>query len=137
MNPKFAVLAVTGCLLATWVLAQDESAPPAEKPANVLRHVVLLKFKPEATAEKIREIETEFAKLPQAIDQITDFEWGTDVSTEGLGQGFTHCFLVTFDSEEGRDAYLPHPAHEQFVQLLRPHLEEALVIDYKPQPAAE
>ncbi|GEM_PF-5909851 len=28
------------------------------------------------------------------------------------------------------NAYLPHPAHETFKQLLTPHLEKSLVIDY-------
>ena len=35
----------------------------------------------------------------------------------------THCFLITFPSEEARAAYLPHPAHKEFVALLRPYLE--------------
>ena len=52
------------------------------------------------------------------------------MSVENLSQGYTHCFLVTFRSEQDRDSYLPHPAHQEFVAALQPHLKQALVIDY-------
>ncbi len=99
-------------------------------PTKLLRHVVLFAFKDSAAPAQIREIEQTFAGLPGQIAQIHDFEWGTDVSVEGLSQGFTHCFLVTFLTEQDRDAYLPHPAHQQFVAALQPHLARALVLDY-------
>jgi hypothetical protein len=94
-----------------------------------LRHVVLFAFKDTST-QQIREIEQAFCRLPNQIAQIYNFEWGTDVSVEQLNQGFSHCFLVTFLSEADRDAYLPHPAHQAFVAMLKPHLEKVLVIDY-------
>lgn len=106
------------------------SQPQAEKSTQLLRHVVLFTFKANSTPLHIREIEKVFAELPQKIKEIHDFEWGTDVSIEQISRGYTHCFLVTFLSEEDRDAYLPHPAHQEFVALLQPHLEQALVIDY-------
>ena len=47
--------------------------------------------------------------LPSKVHQIIEFEWGTNISPENLDQGFTHCFLVTFNNAKDRDAYLPHP----------------------------
>jgi hypothetical protein len=96
----------------------------------VLRHVVLLKFKDGTTDEQVGRIERAFCALPDKIDAIYDFEWGTDVSVENRQQGFTHCFLVTFLSEEDRAKYLPHPAHKAFGKLLGPYLDKVLVIDY-------
>jgi hypothetical protein len=75
-------------------------------------------------------IETGFRALGQELELVRSFEWGTNNSPEGLNQGFTHCFILTFASETERDAYLPHPAHQQFVHLLQPHLEKALVVDF-------
>lgn len=95
-----------------------------------LRHVVLMKFKDETSPADVRKIEEAFAALPGQIDVIHDFEWGTDVSVERIAHGYTHCFLVTFRSEEDRDAYLPHPAHRAFGEVLRPHRDQVLVIDY-------
>src|SRR5215207_6438835 len=97
---------------------------------KVLRHVVLFAYKPTSSAEDIEQIEQAFAALPSQIEEIIDFEWGTDVSVEGKQDGFTHCFFVTFGNAAGRDAYLPHPAHKAFGQILRPHLEKVLVLDY-------
>ncbi len=95
-----------------------------------LRHVVLLKFKDTAAPEDIKKVEDAFRALPARIPAIERFEWGTNVSPENLNQGFTHCFLLTFRNEKGRDEYLPHPAHKEFGQALRPHLDKVLVVDY-------
>jgi len=101
-----------------------------QMPVQVLRHVVLFRFTDDTTAEQIREIENAFCALPTKIDAVYDFEWGTDVSVEGVQKGFTHCFLVSFLSEEARAEYLPHPAHQEFVELAKPHFADVLVIDY-------
>jgi hypothetical protein len=97
---------------------------------QVLRHVVLFKFKDGTSSQQIRGIENAFCALPGKINTISDFEWGTDVSVENLQQGFTHCFVLTFRNEAGREIYLPHPAHREFGQMLGPHLDKVLVIDY-------
>ena len=102
-------------------------------PAKVLRHVVLLGFKATTTPGQVREIEQAFAALPSQMDFIRDFEWGTDVSVENLSKGYTHCFFVTFASEADRNTYLPHPAHQAFVALVGPHIEQVLVLDYWSQ----
>lgn len=95
-----------------------------------LRHVVLFKFLDATKQSDIKAIEVGFAGLASQLDLIQDFEWGTNNSPEALNHGFTHCFLVTFATEADRDAYLPHPIHQKFVNLLRPHLDKALVVDY-------
>jgi hypothetical protein len=101
----------------------------AEKP-KVLRHVVEFKFSPQATAENIQRIEKSFAALPQKIKEIKSFEWGTNVSPEGLNQGLTHCFILTFTSDKDRDAYLVHPDHKAFGKSLGKDLEKVTVIDF-------
>jgi lysophospholipase L1-like esterase len=97
---------------------------------QILRHVVLFKFKEDVTADQVGEVTLEFAKLPSKIDAIVDFEWGTDVSVEGKAKGFTHAFVVGFRNDAGRDEYLPHPAHEEFVKLVGPLLDDVLVFDF-------
>ena len=95
-----------------------------------LRHVVLLQFKEDTKPEDVKKLEQAFRALPSQIPTIVGFEWGTNNSPEGLADGFTHCFLVTFNDAEGRAVYLPHRAHQAFVSRLKPHLEKVLVIDY-------
>jgi lysophospholipase L1-like esterase len=103
---------------------------PSAKQGKQLRHVVLVKFKPDLSKEQVQEVVDAFADLPKKIDAIEAFEWGRDNSPEMLAQGFTHCFLLTFRDEKGRDAYLPHPEHEKFKELALQRIAGVLVVDY-------
>ena len=97
---------------------------------KLLRHVVLFKFKDTTTMADIAKVELAVRALPKKIKQIANFEWGKNNSPENLNQEFTHCFFVSFKTEKDREIYLPHPAHKAFVEILRPHLDKVLVIDY-------
>lgn len=106
--------------------SENESVATQE----LLRHVVLFNFNDEATEEITTKIEKEFASLKDKISEIHSFEWGINNSPEGLDKGLTHCFLVTFLSEEDRATYLPHPDHQKFVELIGPYVEDVTVVDY-------
>jgi hypothetical protein len=62
----------------------------------------------------------------QTIPGITAFHGGAYNSPEGLAQGFTHGFTMTFADSAARDAYLPHPAHQAVVARLLPMLDGGL-----------
>ena len=118
--------------------------PSQQHPEKALQHAVFFQFKADADPAKIKEVEDAFAALPGKIDAIKAFEWGQNNSPEKHDDGFTHAFLVTFDSKKGRETYLPHPDHEAFVKLIGPVLERPRVLDFwalKPgdenAPAAE
>lgn len=106
-------------------------APIADEP---VRHVVVFKYKPEATEAQITAITDAFRALKDQIPGIVSFEHGVNDSPEGKNQGFTHVYLMTFESAAARDAYLPHPEHEKFGAFLRSHgiLEDVFVVDYVP-----
>jgi len=114
------------CPMRTWCCGPGSGNPHLGK----VRHVVLFKFKDTAKPQEVKAIEAGFQALAGKIPQVRDLEWGTDMSPEGLAEGFSHCFLVTFDDAKARDAYLPHPAHQAFVAQLKPILDKVLVIDY-------
>ncbi|MBQ7824080.1 MAG: Dabb family protein [Bacteroidaceae bacterium] len=101
-----------------------------DKPEKLLRHVVLFGFDTTVTADQVKEIEDAFQALPKQIEQIKDYEWGTDCSPEGLQKGLTHCFFVTFHSEKDRNDYLVHPAHQAFGKLINGKLSAITVVDY-------
>ena len=112
--------------LATFILLMT-TAPAAEAP---YRHVVLFKFKDSATPDQVQGVEKAFIELAKKVETVKGFEWGNNVSPEGKNDGFTHCFLVTFADKAGLDVYLPHPAHAEFVSLLKPTLDKVCVFDY-------
>jgi hypothetical protein len=114
---------VTMCLAKTVLEAAD-------KPKPVLRHMVLYKFKEGLEPAVIQEVVDAFAALPAKIDTIVGFEHGANVSQEGKSDGFTHCFVVSFRNEQGLATYLDHPAHQDYVKVVRDRREKVVVFDY-------
>lgn len=115
-------------------IPEDKEAKTAisnqDKMQKLLRHIVLFKFKEEASSTSIDSAIQAFTDLPAKIENIRDFEWGVNNSPENLNKGFTHGFLITFHSEEDRSTYLPHPDHKAFGEILGPVLDDVLVFDY-------
>ncbi|CAM4412878.1 Dabb family protein [Zobellia roscoffensis] len=130
----FSLSLVLVALLLVAFESRNNSKPLIHKTSmqkdSLLRHVVLFKFKPETSKEDIKKVEDAFTALPSKIPQIVGYEWGLNNSPEGLNDGFTHCFFLTFNSEEDRAIYLPHPDHKAFGEVLGPHLGGVLVVDY-------
>jgi len=98
--------------------------------SQLLRHVVLFKFKDTSTPADIKKVEDAFRALSGKLPLVKSFEWGKNNSPENLNQGLTHCFVLTFASEKDRDAYLPHPDHKAFVEIAGPHIDKVTVVDY-------
>ena len=129
MNTRLAL--TFACLTLFGVALMQVHAEPAKTDAPaLLRHVVMFKFKKDATPAQIDVVVKAFGDHPKQIDTIHSYEWGTNNSPEMLDKGFTHLFFVTFKDEAGRAKYLPHPAHLAFIEKLKPILEEPMVIDY-------
>jgi hypothetical protein len=122
VSMKTIFLLTTALFLTMSTLANAADAP--------YRHVVLFKFKDSAPPEQVQSIEKAFIELAGKIDTVKGFEWGTNVSPEGLNDGFTHCFFVTFADKAGLEVYLPHAEHQAFVAKLKPILDKVCVVDY-------
>jgi hypothetical protein len=102
--------------------------------SETVRHVVVFKYKEDAPQSKIKQVNDSFRDLQTKIPGIVDFEYGINNSPEGKDQGFSHVYLLTFESAEARDNYLPHPEHKKFGLLLGSLdiLEDVFVVDYNP-----
>ena len=121
---KNVIAIIATCIIAATIISATN------KEQKMLRHVVVFKFKDDARPEDVKKVEDAFRALPSKIKEIKGFEWGTNNSPENLAQGFTHCFFLSFKSEADRAAYLPHPAHKAFGDILKPYLDKVMVIDY-------
>jgi hypothetical protein len=117
-------------LILTGVIWNLPMTATAQK--QPVRHIVVFKYKKDATADKIAQITAAFRDLKTKVPGITAFEDGVNNSPEGKNLGFTHVYQLTFDSVASRDAYLPHPEHKKFGELLGKLgvLEDAFVVDY-------
>ncbi|MEM8968977.1 MAG: Dabb family protein [Bacteroidota bacterium] len=104
----------------------------AQSDNDDVRHVVVFKYKADASEADIQKVTDSFRDLQNKIPGIVSFEHGINNSPEGLNQGFTHVYLLTFEDAKARDTYLPHPNHKEFGSLLDDLgvLEEVFVVDY-------
>ncbi len=131
--PIFLVSSLSALEVAVDIKDKPIAEAEAKAEAGMLRHIVMFKFKAEATDEQTVAIEKAFGELPKKINTIKGYEWGTNISKENKSQGFTHCFVVTFTDQKGLDIYTPHAAHQAFVKQLLPILDKVLVLDFIAQ----
>jgi hypothetical protein len=128
---KITLVVLSCTLLASWLVNTIAGEPGARRARRgKLVHMVAFKFKAEAGKEQIQKVEEAFAALRTKIPEIATFEWGTNVSPEKLDKGFTHGYILTFQTEKDRDTYLEHSEHKAFGKSLGPVLADVLVIDF-------
>jgi hypothetical protein len=95
-----------------------------------VKHIVLLKFTGDTTDEQIGGFFKDLAGLQDTIGGLEEFIGGPYESHEGLNQGFTHGFIMTFSDAAARDAYLPHPDHEVVKNRILPHVDQIVAFDF-------
>ena len=96
-----------------------------------VKHVVLLKFKTGTSEAQVGRMFGDLAGLKKHISGLTDFIGGPYSSPEGLNQGFSHGFIMTFSDAASRDRYLPHPEHERVKATIVPHVDSLVAFDFE------
>lgn len=97
----------------------------------MIRHYGIFLFKPEVTPAEIDLCFAEMHSMVGRIPGLLGMEHGPYESSEGLNDGFTHGFIMSFDSAASRNAYLPHPEHERVKEIVVPKLERVIVFDFE------
>jgi quinol monooxygenase YgiN len=96
-----------------------------------IKHIVFIKFKDSTTPEQVDEVFNQLLDLSEAVEGIEDYVAGPNNSPQGLSQGYTHAFIMTFTDAAARDAYLPHPEHKKFEEAALPQVESVAVVDFE------
>ncbi|KAL7793548.1 stress responsive A/B barrel domain-containing protein [Trichoderma ceciliae] len=105
-----------------------------------INHVILLSFKPDTGAETIEKACSGFLALKDdclhATTQapyIKSLTGGINNSEEGLHHGFTHGFVLEFNSAEDREHYIKQdPVHRTLLESALPIIDKICVLDYTP-----
>jgi hypothetical protein len=97
----------------------------------MIDHLVLLVLRAGVTEADLAGFGRLLAALPEQIDGIESVRFGSSNSPEGLEQGYSYGFLITFTDEHARDRYLPHPGHAPISALAQQLSERVLVFDVK------
>lgn len=97
----------------------------------MIRHYGMFQFHPEITPGQIDECFAEMSAMVGKIPGLLSVEHGPYDSPEGLNDGFTHGFVMSFDTAANRDIYLPHPEHERVKDIVVPRLARVMVFDFE------
>ena len=96
-----------------------------------VKHIALFKFKEEISVEKIDETFDQILDVSESVDGIEDYVSGPNNSPEGLNQGCSHGFVMTFENVEKRDAFLQHAEHERLKQLMADKVDLTIIFDFE------
>ena len=78
----------------------------------MIRHIVLIRFKPDVADTAIFAIFEELAAIKDQIPGLIDIRSGKSQSPEKIERGYMHGFTVDFDSWDALQAYQDHPDHK-------------------------
>ncbi len=104
--------------------------PEKARKERELKHALFLKFKSATISEEIKEVEDALAKLPSQCPSIKHFEWGKNNSPEKHDEGFTHCYMFTFDDVKGLKDYASSDEHRAAVGKIMAAAEKGRVFDF-------
>lgn len=96
-----------------------------------VKHVALLKFKEGTSQEQVDDVFNQLLDLSENVSGIDDYVAGPNNSPEGLSDGFTHGFVMTFHDAAARDAYLTNADHERFKGNALPVIDKLIVFDFE------
>ncbi|ETV94359.1 hypothetical protein H310_11999 [Aphanomyces invadans] len=94
----------------------------------MVEHVVLFKWKDDASAEAIEEVGRSIIALKDKVPGIIDLAYGEDF-TKTRSQGFTHTLVVRMANKETVAFYDSHPEHVKVVTQIRLILDKILAMD--------
>lgn len=93
-------------------------------------HLVLVKF-PAAKAHRMADLCVALENLRKNMPGFLSCTGGPYSSPEGLNQGYTHGFVMTFTDAAARNHYLTHPDHEKLKAAFLPDLEGVVAFDFE------
>ena len=96
----------------------------------MIRHILLLQQRPDATAAEIDASRAGLAGLVGVLPGLLSFDWGHNIAPEERRGGFTHGFTMDFKDQASLDAYGPHPQHQIAAAKVRATFERVVVFDF-------
>lgn len=94
----------------------------------MLVHIVMFQFKEENKAENLARVKAMLEALPAQIDTLKSMDVGIDISHSE--RSFDLSLISVFDDQAGLDVYVPHPAHQEVVSIIKEVTLLSKVVDY-------
>ncbi len=96
----------------------------------MFRHVVLMRWKEETTADQLSHMEAGLAGLPALVPEIRDYKFGADA---GVSPGnFDFAIVADFDDVESYVVYRDHPDHVALINdRIKPLVAERVAVQHE------
>ena len=94
----------------------------------MITHVVLFKFKPEATETEIQHLAESLGGLPQLIEEIREFRLGADVIRSE--RSYDLGLVSSFDDLDALQRYQVHPEHQKVVAQVKAIASNVVSVDF-------
>ena len=89
----------------------------------MIRHIVLIRFRPEVSEATIAGIFAALPKLSARLPGVLGFAAGRSESPEQIERGFLHGFTIDFASWDALATYQADAEHKAFGGALVAHAE--------------
>jgi hypothetical protein len=96
----------------------------------MVRHILLLQQRPDATADDIDACRIALTGLVGPVPGLVNCHWGPNIAPEERRGGFSHGFSMDFVDRASLDAYHPHPQHQIAAAKVRATFERIVVFDF-------
>lgn len=84
-----------------------------------IKHIVLVRVPESVSPTQVQEAFDDLATLKGQLPGLLSFVGGPNTSIEPAAQGYNYGFVMQFADAAARDAYVPHPLHQQGARRLR------------------
>lgn len=95
----------------------------------MITHVVLFKFKPETTEAEIQQLAVGLGGLPQLIEEIREFRFGTDVVHSE--RSYDLGLVSSFENLDALQRYNVHPEHQKVVAQVKAIASSVVAVDFE------
>lgn len=95
----------------------------------MLKHVVFFKFKPEAGAADIADLEKSLRALPAVIPEIREFVVGRDVVRSE--RSYDLALISGFDDLAAMNSYQVHPDHQAVIAKVKALCAGVVAVDFE------
>ena len=95
----------------------------------MITHIVLFKFKTEATETEIQQLAEGLGGLPQLIEEIREFRFGADVIHSE--RSYDLGLVSSFEDLDALQRYQVHPEHQKVVAHVKTIASNVVAVDFE------
>ena len=115
-------------VIATLLFKTNSSAQTNNSSPGILRHIVIITFKADASADSIKALDNIYTDLSKS-PFVKDFEMGVNISARDSAV-IKHIYVTSFAAKDDMDNYRKIPEYGKLFKTSLPISDDVTVADY-------